>query len=352
LRRAQKTMFSLFVSRRSPGCALELQQKKEGVPAFKASVQQQTQSEYVASPPQPMWRLMASVLRIHQWVKNLLIFVPIITSHRIWDMHAVVAATITFAAFCLCASAAYITNDLLDLESDRRHSLKRLRPFAARALSVKTGYVLVPLLLAASAFCILQVSQTVAAILLLYLILTLVYSLYLKRKLLLDVYLLSALYTIRIAAGGAATGIPLSPWLLSFAIFLFLSMAFSKRVSELQNLRAAGGHSTPGRAYRATDLEQVNIFGVTSGFLAALIFALYINSDMVRSLYRHPGVLWLMCPLVLYWITRIWILSFRGELHEDPILFAVKDPVTYGVGLASVLLLVAATANWGGFALR
>ena len=315
-------------------------------------MQQQTQSEYVASQPQPMWRLLASVLRIHQWVKNLLIFVPIITSHRIWDRHALVAASITFAAFCLCASAAYITNDLLDLESDRRHPLKRLRPFAAGALSLKAGYVLVPLLLAASAAFIVRVSQTVAAILFLYVILTLVYSLYLKRKLLLDVYLLSALYTIRIAAGGAATGIPLSPWLLSFAIFLFLSMAFSKRVSELQNLRAAGGHSTPGRAYRATDLEQVNTFGVSSGFLAALIFALYINSDMVRSLYRHPEVLWLMCPLMLYWITRIWILSFRGELHEDPILFAVKDPVTYAVGVASVLLLVAATVNWGSFFLR
>lgn len=311
----------------------------------------QSQLQSIAGAP-ALWRRLASALRIHQWSKNFLIFVPIVTSHRIWDREALVAAGLTFAAFCLCASAVYITNDLLDLEADRRHPLKRLRPFAAGTLPVKAGLILAPILLAAAMVCILPLQPAVAAVLFLYFALTLVYSLYFKRKLLLDVYLLSALYTIRIVAGGAATGIALSPWLLSFAIFLFLSMAFSKRVSELQNLRAAGEQVSPGRAYRTSDLEQVNVFGVASGFLAALIFALYINSDMVRSLYRHPEVLWLMCPLMLYWITRVWILSFRGEMHEDPILFAVKDPVTYLVGILSVLLLATATVSWDRFGWR
>jgi 4-hydroxybenzoate polyprenyltransferase len=183
-------------------------------------------------------------------------------------------------------------------------------------------------------------------VLALYFILTLAYSFYFKRKVLLDVFALSALYTIRIVAGHTATGIPFSPWLLSFAIFFFLSMAFIKRVSELRKLRSAGGQAPHGRSYQATDLEQLNIFGVASGFLSALVFAFYINSDAVLPLYRHPPVLWLMCPLLLYWMSRIWIVSSRGNLNEDPILFALKDPVTYYVAIISALLLLVASRDW------
>lgn len=298
---------------------------------------------------QPLWRRIASALRIHQWSKNLLVFVPVITSHRIGNRDSVLAAGVAFVAFCVCASAAYILNDILDIEADRRHPIKRLRPFASGALPVRAGYVLVAVLLALGGMCTPRLHPAASAVLVLYVLLTLLYSLYMKRKLLLDVYLLSALYTIRIVAGGLTTRITLSPWLLSFAIFFFLSMAFSKRVSELRTLRAAGEDISPGRPYRAADVEQLNVFGVASGFLAALIFALYINSDVVRSLYRHPEVLWPMCPLLLYWISRIWIVSYRGALHEDPILFAVKDPITYLVGAISAVLLALATLDWSRF---
>jgi 4-hydroxybenzoate polyprenyltransferase len=299
-----------------------------------------------STPRKPLFSRLRSALRVHQWAKNLLIFVPVITSHRISDPHSMAAAYLAFTAFCLCASGVYIINDMFDLEADRRHDSKRSRPFAAGTLPLTAGFALIPCLLAGAALFASFLPEATIAVLAFYFILTLVYSLYLKRKLLLDVFALSALYTIRIVAGHTATGIPFSPWLLSFSIFFFLSMAFIKRVSELRKLRSAGGQTPHGRGYHATDLEQINIFGVASGFLSALVFAFYINSDAVLPLYRHPPVLWLLCPLLLYWMSRIWIISSRGNLNEDPILFAIKDPVTYYVAIVSALLLLVASRDW------
>jgi 4-hydroxybenzoate polyprenyltransferase/phosphoserine phosphatase len=295
------------------------------------------------------WRL-RKALRIHQWAKNLLIFVPVITSHRIADFRSVGRSALAFLAFSLCASCVYVINDLLDLEADRRHATKRKRPFAAGSLPLTAGFALVPMLLAGSAAILLTMPFLTVVVLTLYFALTLLYSFYLKRKLLLDVFALSGLYTIRIVMGHASTGIPFSAWLLSFSIFFFLSLAFIKRAAELQRLRAAGAASAHGRGYRATDLEQINVLGVASGYLSALVFALYINSDNVLPLYHNPQILWLMCPLVLYWISRVWIISFRGELNEDPILFAIKDRVTYLVVLVSAALLFVASRSWPALA--
>jgi 4-hydroxybenzoate polyprenyltransferase/phosphoserine phosphatase len=299
-----------------------------------------------STPMKPLWSRLRSALRIHQWAKNLLIFVPVITAHRVLDPHSMASAGLAFAAFCLCASCVYIINDMLDLEADRRHDSKRRRPFAAGTLPLTAGFALIPCLLAGAGIVASLLPGAFIAVLALYFTLTLAYSLYLKRKLLLDVFALSALYTIRIVAGHTATGIAFSAWLLSFAIFFFISMAFIKRVSELRNLRSAGGQTPHGRSYQPTDLEQLNIFGVASGFLSALVFAFYINSDAVLPLYRHPPVLWLMCPLLLYWMSRIWIVSSRGNLNEDPILFAIKDRVTYYVAIVSALLLLVASRDW------
>ena len=294
------------------------------------------------------WRRLVRAMRIHQWAKNLLVFVPVITSHRLFEMSVLLPSALIFIAFNLCASAVYVINDLVDLEADRSHSSKRLRPFAAGTLPIPAGIVLIPALLAGTAGIVWLLPPVAAVVMAAYFSITLAYSLYLKRMLLVDVFALSALYTIRIAAGTAATGIHLSAWLLTFSIFLFLSLAFAKRASELRRLRDAGACETRGRAYRASDLDQVNTFGVTSGFLAALVFALYINSEAVAPLYRHPGLLWVMCPLILYWIARIWILSWRGDLHEDPILFAIKDPATYYAAVLAGLVLAVASRDWPG----
>jgi 4-hydroxybenzoate polyprenyltransferase len=292
-------------------------------------------------------RLAASLraLRLYQWPKNLLIFVPLVAGHRLFDWQSVSHAAAAFVAFCLCASCAYIVNDLLDLDADRRHPSKRARPLASGALPPVYGLALaVPLLLGSLSVSLL-LSRSMAAVLLLYFCLTLLYSFRLKRLLLLDVFTLSGLYTLRIVGGGVAAGIPISSWLCAFSIFVFLSLAFSKRVSELRRLTPGEGQAH-GRAYRQSDLEQLNLYGVASGFLSSLVFALYINSGNVHGLYQRPQVLWLLFPVLLYWITRIWLLSWRGELNEDPILFAIRDPATYLVVLISAVILLLATTSW------
>jgi 4-hydroxybenzoate polyprenyltransferase len=287
-----------------------------------------------------IWREM----RPHQWIKNLLVFVPLITSHQLshWDL--VLKAAAAFVAFCFVASSVYVLNDLLDLQSDRAHPSKCKRPFASGDLALWWAAVLVPGLLLAGFGITAWLAPSALAVLAGYFALTLLYSYWLKRKLLLDVFALAALYTCRMLLGSAAYHVELSVWLLSSSMFLFLSLGFAKRSAELQNI--AGELPNSRRAYAPADLPQVNIFGVAAGFASSLVLTLYMNSDNMRALYRNPNLLWLLFPLMLYWVSRVWILTSRGQMDEDPVLFAVKDRTTILVGVAALTILWMATRDF------
>ncbi len=289
-----------------------------------------------------------SALRIHQWAKNVLGFAPLVTSHEIFHLELVWRCTLSMLLFGLCSSAQYIVNDLVDLETDRRHPTKRLRPFAAGTLPLQAGFVLAPLLLIAGLAGALALSGALALTLAGYTVAALAYSLYLKKPVLVDVFVLSGLLLLRVIAGQIVTGVVYSVWLLSFGYFLLLSLAFAKRCAELSNA-GADAESLAGRGYQVSDLPQVNAFGVCSAFLAAVVFMLYLQSDRVRELYRSPDVLWLWSPLFLYWITRAWILSSRGRIHEDPVMFVLKDRPTWWVAFLAVLIMALAGAkSWSG----
>jgi 4-hydroxybenzoate polyprenyltransferase len=284
------------------------------------------------------WR---RALRVHQWSKNVLVFVPAITAHRILEPSVLQRTGLIFLAFSLCASALYIVNDLLDLTSDRLHPRKRLRPFASGDLPIAAG-VIAALVLLAGGFCLAALLGRVPVLLVLaYASVSVSYSLWLKKRAPLDVFLLSGLYTFRVLAGGVANHIWLSGWLLSFSGFLFLSLAFNKRFSELYRSRNSEGR-VDGRGYLTTDIQQVNILGVTCGLIASLVLAFYISSEQVRVLYLQPMYLWLLVPVLLYWITTLWILSGRGKVNEDPVVFALKSPSTYWLGSIAILLVLVA----------
>lgn len=282
-------------------------------------------------------------LRPHQWLKNLLVFVPLIASHRLLDLPSLLQSAQAFAAFCFCASAVYVLNDLVDLPADRLHSTKRHRPFASGSLSLAAGLLLAPLLAALALLIALTLPGLSIATLAAYFLLSTAYSLYLKRQVLLDVFTLASLYSLRLVMGHVSANVPFSPWLLSFSFFVFLSLAYSKRTAELYRLRQQGGGLAPGREYRDSDLELLTLFGTASGFAASLVLTLYLDSEKVQQLYRKPILLWLLFPLLLYWVSRIWILVHRGQMDEDPILFAAKDRVTYLVAALGAVILILAT---------
>jgi 4-hydroxybenzoate polyprenyltransferase/phosphoserine phosphatase len=289
-------------------------------------------------------RAVRKAIRLHQWAKNVLIFVPMVLAHTL-RMNVVANALLAFVSFSLCASATYIANDLLDIEADRRHPAKRLRPFAAGDLSVKTGVVLSGALLGGSlAIAILLLPWGFLGWLLAYLVTTLSYSLYFKRVVLVDVILLSGLYTLRLLAGSASTSVPISPWLGAFALFLFLSLAMVKRFSELQNTRARGQTLANGRGYLLVDIEQMRSFGTASAYAAVVVFSFYIGAHEVTALYRHSNRLWLITPLMILWLSRVWLLASRGELNEDPVIFALTDRMSLLTGVA-----VAAIAAFAAF---
>jgi 4-hydroxybenzoate polyprenyltransferase/phosphoserine phosphatase len=292
------------------------------------------------------WRTWLKAIRVRQWLKNLLVFVPLIASHALGNLALLGNAALAFVALSLTASGIYLVNDLLDLRADRRHATKRKRPFASGALPIRTGVLLAPLLVAAGFTVAFSLPAMAVVLLAVYLVTTTLYSFWLKRKMLVDVFGLSFLYTLRVLIGAAATGVLASPWLLAFAIFVFLSLAFAKRAAELTALDRAGREEAGGRAYYVWDAHAVGMFGVAGAFSAAIVMALYMQSDDVRALYRQPTWLWLMVPLVLYWLTRVWLLTRRGALDEDPIVFATTDRLTYVVaGLAGLILCVATYAT-------
>ncbi|NBX76081.1 MAG: UbiA family prenyltransferase [Proteobacteria bacterium] len=283
------------------------------------------------------------VLRVHQWVKNVLLFVPLFTAHRLADKAVWQKGGLAFLAFSLVASSVYIINDLLDVKSDRLHPRKKNRPFASNAFPLALGIGLVPLLISLGVGLAVWVGQDFVFVLGIYFALTFLYSLWVKRLLLWDVICLASLYTIRIFAGSAASGVPVSKWLLAFSLFIFLSLALAKRVSELKVHQQKKGEVIPGRGYQSIDEEALSNLGAASGYLSVLVFALYVNSSEVTQFYRYAETLWFTCPLILYWISRIWIISNRGHLHDDPIVFALKDKVSYLVLLLTVTVLYLAT---------
>lgn len=298
-------------------------------------------------------RAWLKAIRLHQWAKNVLLFLPLLLAHA-WSRAELLGALVGFIAFGLCASATYIINDLLDIEADRRHPRKGNRPFAAGDLSPMAGVGVVALFFAVAVGLTLLLPRmglgaggvTAASAraflgwLGIYTVTTLAYSLVLKRKVLLDVFVLSGLYTVRLLAGAALTHVPMSAWLVSFSVFLFLSLAFVKRFSELEALQARDAAVRNGRGYLLSDIEQLRAFGTGVGCAAAVVLSLYIHDADAVRLYRHAERLWLVVPLLLLWLFRVWILASRGQMDEDPVVYAITDrrSLLIGAAVAAVVL--------------
>ena len=283
-------------------------------------------------------------MRIHQWPKNLLVFLPAVTSQRFHDYFLFLASLKAFLAFCATASAVYLINDVADLANDRQHPAKRLRPFAAGTISTQWCFALIPVLAGAAIVIGYGLGQSFLVVLALYASLAIAYSAGLKRILMLDVIVIAVFYSLRVVAGYEATHLDYSVWLISFTQFLFVSLAFMKRDIELATLNETGGNAG-GRGYQIEDRGVIGALGVSSGLLSILVLSLYIDSPIVKELYRHPWVLWLACPIIGYGVGRIWILANRGVVDEDPVTFVLRDPVSYV--LVGCLALVALVAKFG-----
>lgn len=301
----------------------------------------------ILGEPRRRLALIARAIRVRQWVKNLLIFLPLLMAHAVSATRAdgvplLALAGIAFLSFSFCASGVYVLNDLLDLEADRLHLSKKERPFAAGELSLAFGLVLVPLLFAIGVLLAIALPAKFSGLLCLYIALALSYSFHLKQLVLVDIIVLASLYTLRVLAGGVALEVEVSQWLLCFSMFIFFSLACLKRYSELLMLRRLNEQISNGRGYVASDLEQMAQFGASSGYLSILVLALYVSSAEVTVLYDQPQYLWLICPLLFCWVSRTWLLAHRGLLHEDPIVFAVKDRVSYVVGALCIVISVLA----------
>ena len=291
----------------------------------------------------PKWRAVIRELRPHQWAKNILLFVPLYFAHEYDDWSLVFSAGMAFFAFSFCASSIYVLNDLVDLPADRRHRTKRNRPLAAGTLAIPEGFFLMVVSFGLSIFLAARfVNPSFIWVLLGYVGLTTFYSFVLKRMLLIDVLMLASLFTYRVMAGSVAVQVELSFWLLAFSIFFFTSLAFVKRYSELIQLRQSNEFALRGRNYRVADIPLVTSIGPAAGLLAVLVFALYINSPSILTYYSTPQALWGICLILVYWVTRIWFLAGRDEMHDDPVLFAVRDRVSILCGILSVLCLLAA----------
>lgn len=302
-----------------------------------ATLRKQYASDHIITVTPTSWKIWLKALRPHQWVKNSLIFLPLILAHQ-FDWIKLGEGFIAFFAFSLAASAGYILNDLLDLSADRIHPTKKNRPFAAGKLSIPQGILLFTGLVISSVILSLWLPLTFTGMLVLYLIVTITYSLHLKRKMIIDVLVLAGLYTHRIVAGGIAVDVAVSSWLLAFSMFLFMSLAFLKRYIEL--LQLTERREIKNRNYSVDDIEMIASMGPTNGYLAVLVFSLYINSEAMLKLYKSPFMLWLICPILLYWITRIWFLAKRGQVLDDPVQFALTDKNTWLIGMCIMILML------------
>ena len=272
-----------------------------------------------------------AAMRPHQWVKNLLIFAPLILSFQFMDPGLVIKSLLAFIAFSLSASSLYIINDLLDIESDRLHPKKKSRPFASGQLSKPWGVGQAVVLLVIALVLAVYLNTEFLASLVIYSVLSAIYSFKLKKVVLLDVSILAVLYTLRIIAGTFAVSLDLSYWLIIFSIFIFTSLAMVKRVSELYNLMLEDKEEVRGRGYAVQDREIILALGSASGFVSVLVFALYIHDPLIVQRYTQPEWLWLIVPALLYWIGRVWIIAHRGQMDEDPVVFALQDKVSYAI---------------------
>lgn len=289
-------------------------------------------------------RVLRKTLRLHQWAKNLLLFVPLLATHQITKTDLLGSCILAFLCFGACASSVYLLNDLLDLKDDRQHRTKRNRPLAAGTFPVFHAMLWIPALLVfAFGVSLAWLPERFAIVLGGYYVLTLAYSLWIKRVVMLDVVTLAMLYTIRVIAGAAAIVAPLTFWILAFCMFIFLSLAFVKRYTELYDAREQGKvGAAPGRGYQVQDFELLASLGGASGYLAVLVLALYINDLGDLGLYAHPKWLWAACPLLLFWLSRVWLIAHRGQMNDDPIVFALRDRVSQWVGLVFAAIFVLA----------
>ena len=306
------------------------------------------ESDRVAAEPPEVaqrrrpWRALFRAMRPHHWVKNLLVFAPLVFSHSVSDPRLLLLSVLAFVVFCAAASVIYLLNDAADVESDRRHPEKRFRPIAAGELRTSEAMWGAGGLLVFSAGVSLATLPWMFSLsVLVYLVVNAAYTFWLKRKVMIDIVVLAGMYTLRMIAGAAATGIMLSEWLLALSTFLFLSLAFLKRHSELRRLRDEGTTRTDNRGYQVVDIELIQTMGSTCGLLAVLVLALYINSAQVKAMYSRPNLLWLICLLLLFAVGRIWIWARRGAIHEDPLVFTLKDKTSWIVAGLAILVAVA-----------
>lgn len=302
---------------------------------------QHCEVEHVFPAPRRTFKTLGRILRVHQWLKNILLFIPVIAAHQIMDMSTWTTLLIAFCAFSLCASSVYVTNDLLDLEHDRQHPRKCKRAFASGAVPAWVGIVLAPLLLLISLAVSFLVSSSFFICLMVYFFATCAYSWGLKRLVLIDCLTLAMLYTMRIIAGAVAAGLSLSFWLLAFSVFLFLSLAFVKRYAEFAG--QTRNNKLHGRGYLTTDAPLVQSLGITAGYLSILVLALYLNSQEILVLYKTPELIWATVPILLYWISWMWLQAHRGKMHDDPLIYAVKDKASLLTGLLFSVVLISGT---------
>ncbi len=315
----------------------------ETAPGLASRVAKQTEVVEILPGDRPSAALYLEALRPHQWLKNALVFLPLLAAHRIYEPDLLSQGLLVLLAFSLCASSAYLLNDLLDLPSDRHHPRKRDRPLASGRLPLAHGLALAPLLLITGLALGALSGQLLVGLLALYYVLTMSYSLRLKDVLILDVLALAGLYTLRVMAGSAAFAIPPSAWLLAFCVFLFFSLAMIKRYAELVAMRAVEGVKAHARAYLLEDKELLAALGGASGYLSVLVLALYITSDAMHDLSVRYQLIWLVCVLLLYWISYMWLMAHRGRMLDDPLVFALRDRVSQIViALMAATLLIAA----------
>ena len=289
--------------------------------------------------PRATWRDWVRALRVHQWAKNTLVVVPTLLNHRV-DLSILMTLVLTFAAFSTVASGTYIVNDLLDLPADRAHARKSRRPFAAGEIPIAHGILAsVALTVIGLTIAALQ-GAPVLACLTSYILLTITYSAWLKGKPIIDAVVLAVLYTLRVFTGGLVTDAFVSPWLLQFLMFLFLSLAFLKRYSELYAMRGNAVKNSPGRGYRDGDIDIIGQAGIGTGLVAGQVLALYMNGQEVQRLYARPHMLLAIVPVYIYWIVRVWLIAHRGNMHDDPVVYAFSDKVSYIVGALIVVAVI------------
>lgn len=311
-----------------------------GAVTARVTASKPVEAEFAAAPASLKPWLKA--IRPHQWLKNLLVFLPLLPIATSASPAMAGMALLAFAAFSLCASSVYLLNDLADLEADRAHPRKRKRPFASGSLPALSGLLLAPLLLVSAFALTLWMPWQFAAVLGIYWVSTTAYTFLLKRYALIDVITLAGLYTLRVLGGAAAIGVMPSFWILAFSMFIFFSLALAKRYAELHAMRELNRAGAQGRGYEVADLLTVQLMGVASGYLAVLVMALYLNSPEILGRYPHVQLLWGVCPLLMLWVSRIWLKSARGEMTDDPLVFAVRDRMSRYVLVVTVGMILAA----------